>query len=225
MEKIASEALLAAKYNNIILPDDIIEKTFSLDQVYLDYKTSSLQDVEKNRIPEIDEILGPVVTLSKAGYINAPYTETIYELLKARYKKWYHTFPRLAADTVVVCGREVLLIERKNEPFGWALPGGMAEYGEKVEKTAVRELWEETGLRLGENDIKLLGVYSAPNRDSRGHTVSIIYYAILQEKPELLKAGDDAANAAFYSFGNLPKLAFDHKKVIQDFINTVSVQK
>ena len=83
--------------------------------------------------------------------------------------------PKLAADGIILENGKILLIKRRNEPFKdkWALPGGFVEYGEKVEDAAVREVFEETGLKTKIMD--LVGIYSDPNRDPRGHIVSAVF--------------------------------------------------
>ena len=126
-----------------------------------------------------------------------------------RYKS-----PKLTADGVILKGKKVLLIKRKNYPFKgkWALPGGFVDYGEKTEDTAIREVFEETGLKTKINN--LVGVYSDPNRDPRGHTVSVIY--LLEICGGKLKSSDDASDAKFFDLNQLPKLAFDHNKIIKD---------
>ncbi|RLF87536.1 NUDIX hydrolase, partial [Thermococci archaeon] len=95
----------------------------------------------------------------------------------------------------------------------WALPGGFVEYGEKVENAAVREAKEETGLDV--ELLKLIGVYSDPNRDPRGHTVTI---AFLARGKGRVKGGDDASEARVFKFEEVKnlKLAFDHKEIIED---------
>jgi len=109
----------------------------------------------------------------------------------------------------------VLLIERRNPPQGWALPGGFIDYGESAEQAAVREALEETGLAVRLTG--LLGVYSAPDRDPRFHTLSVAYIA--DADPDSIPcAGDDAKNAGFYPLDALPEaVAFDHRKIIEDF--------
>ncbi len=110
--------------------------------------------------------------------------------------------------------KEILLIQRANEPFKgkWALPGGFVEYGETTEKAAIREVLEETGLRAKIDE--LVGVYSDSDRDPRGHTISIVYsLKIIDGK---LVGGSDAKNAKFFDLEELPPLAFDHKKIIND---------
>jgi len=123
--------------------------------------------------------------------------------------------PSVATDGVLIREGKILLIRRRNEPFKgeWALPGGFVEYGERVEDAIIREFEEETGIRVMVK--KLVGVYSDPDRDPRGHTISI---AFLLEGNGEAKAGDDAAEAKFFDLGNLPPLAFDHKKIIEDAV-------
>jgi 8-oxo-dGTP diphosphatase len=124
------------------------------------------------------------------------------------------TFPALAVDGVVIKENEILLVRRKNEPYKgkFALPGGFVEYGEKTEDAVIREVFEETGCRTRVK--KLLGVYSDPTRDPRGHTVSIVY--LLEPVGGEVKAGSDASDATFVDIGDLPPLAFDHGKIVSD---------
>ncbi|MBN2135322.1 MAG: NUDIX hydrolase [Acidobacteria bacterium] len=107
----------------------------------------------------------------------------------------------------------LLLIERKNPPYGWALPGGFVDYGESVENTAIREAKEETGLEITLKG--LLGVYSKPGRDPRFHTITTVFIATAKGKPE---AGDDAVNVQIFTRDNLPKdIAFDHADIIHEY--------
>ncbi len=108
----------------------------------------------------------------------------------------------------------VVLIARVNPPLGQALPGGFVDVGESTEQAVVREALEETGLRILLTG--LLGVYSAPWRDPRRHTLSVVYTA-RPENPESLRAGDDAARAAFFPLDHLPELVFDHDRIMRDF--------
>lgn len=114
---------------------------------------------------------------------------------------------------------QIVLVERKYEPFGWALPGGFVEVGETTQAAASRELTEETQLVIADWKMQLFGVYSQPNRDPRGHSVSVVYSC----EPQLgywlnPKGSDDAKDAKFFSILNLPTLVFDHGKIIEDFI-------
>ena len=122
--------------------------------------------------------------------------------------------PRLTVDGVVIRRGHLLLIQRGREPFRgrWALPGGFVEYGETVEAAVVREVREEAGLET--RIIRLLGVYSHPERDPRGHTVSVVF--LLEVAGGTLRGGDDAARATWFSLDDLPQLAFDHDTIVRD---------
>jgi len=124
--------------------------------------------------------------------------------------------PSLTVDGIILEEKKILLIQRKNQPFKdkWALPGGFVEYGEKTEDAVTREVFEETGLNTKIKN--LIGVYSDPNRDPRGHTVTVVYN--LETSGGSLKASDDASKAEFFDLKDLPDLAFDHDVIIKDFI-------
>ena len=127
--------------------------------------------------------------------------------------------PALTVDGVLIEDGKILLIKRGREPFKgkWALPGGFVEYGERVEDAVIREFKEETGL---DTEIKaLVGIYSDPKRDPRGHTVSIAY--LLERKGGEVKGGDDASDAKFFDIEGLPELAFDHAKIIGDALRLI----
>lgn len=126
--------------------------------------------------------------------------------------------PSIAVDGILIKDGKILLIKRKNEPFKgrWALPGGFVEYGEKVEDAVIREFGEEVGIRAKIK--KLVGVYSDPNRDPRGHVISIVFLLEGEGEP---KAGDDAEDAKFFDLNNLPPLAFDHEKIIKDALKKI----
>ncbi|MCD6512165.1 MAG: NUDIX hydrolase [Thermoplasmata archaeon] len=123
--------------------------------------------------------------------------------------------PSITVDGVIFRNGKILLIKRKNEPFKgkWALPGGFVEYGERCEDAAIREVREETGLNARIK--KLVGVYSDPERDPRGHTISVVY---IMEGEGNEMAGDDASDAKFFDISSLPELAFDHAKIIKDAV-------
>lgn len=125
--------------------------------------------------------------------------------------------PMLTADCIVIdSARRVLLVERGNDPYRgcWALPGGFMEMDEAIEQCAVRELEEETGIRLTTADIALVGVFSALGRDPRGRTVTAAYLAHVPEGT-MAHAGDDAAALRWWPLSELPPLAFDHQDIIQ----------
>ena len=125
--------------------------------------------------------------------------------------------PEITVDLVIELedrpGRPVVVIRRGHPPPGHALPGGFVDVGETVEHAAVREAREETGL-----DVKLralLGVYSDPARDPRGHSVAIVYVATAQGEPV---AGDDAAAVIVTDPQEAPPLIFDHGQILADYI-------
>ena len=126
--------------------------------------------------------------------------------------------PLLAVDIIIELadrpGRPIVLIERRNPPPGWAIPGGFVDVGESIEQAAVREAREETALEV--TLTALLGVYSDPKRDARGHTASAVYVAVAQGAP---RAQDDAAAVGVFSPEHLPvNLAFDHHRILADYL-------
>ena len=107
----------------------------------------------------------------------------------------------------------IVLIKRKNRPHGWALPGGFVDYGESLEKAAIREAKEETSLCV--TLIHQLHTYSDPSRDSRHHSITTVYVGRASGKP---RAADDAAEAAIFDERALPdNIAFDHREIIRDY--------
>jgi len=135
-------------------------------------------------------------------------------------------FPLVAVDGVVISEGKIVLITRKNEPFKgkYALPGGFVEYGEKVEEACIREVEEETGLRV---TIKgLVGVYSDPNRDPRGHVISIAFLCELIGGS--IRASSDAASVKWVNLKDIldgkVELAFDHAKIIIDAIERFKIK-
>lgn len=122
-------------------------------------------------------------------------------------------FPKLTIDIIINLESKIILIKRKNPPYGWALPGGFVDYGETVENAAIREAKEETSLDL--KNLKQFQVYSEPTRDPRGHNISVVFTAEGTGEP---KAADDAKEIGLFDQNNLPKeIAFDHKKIITDY--------
>jgi ADP-ribose pyrophosphatase YjhB (NUDIX family) len=132
------------------------------------------------------------------------------------------TWPRKPFPTVDIVieidledGRQgIVLIERKNPPYGWALPGGFVDYGESLEQAAIREAKEETSL-----DIELLEqlhTYSEPGRDPRFHTITTVYIARAKGRPQ---ARDDAKNTGVFTAADRPRpLAFDHDGILEDYL-------
>jgi ADP-ribose pyrophosphatase YjhB (NUDIX family) len=123
-----------------------------------------------------------------------------------------YTNPLVTVDIIIETEEGIVLVERKNHPFGWALPGGFVDYGESLEQAAAREALEETGLNITLK--QQFGTYSDPERDPRHHTISTVFIAVADGSP---KAGDDAAKAEVFTEHNLPDLAFDHAKILADY--------
>jgi 8-oxo-dGTP diphosphatase len=121
--------------------------------------------------------------------------------------------PLPTVDIIIECNGGVVLIERKNEPRGWALPGGFVDYGESLEHAAVREAQEETGLVV--TLLEQLHTYSDPSRDPRHHSMSTVFIATADGQP---KGADDARQAAVFSPENLPEtIVFDHRTILDDY--------
>ena len=128
--------------------------------------------------------------------------------------------PAVTADCVVITREaepKVLLIQRGGEPFKgcWAFPGGFMNMDETTEECAIRELEEETGLKV--TDVHQIGAYSRVDRDPRGRTITVAYLAVIDQLMEV-KGQDDAAKAEWFPLSDLPSLAFDHSDIIRDTI-------
>lgn len=122
--------------------------------------------------------------------------------------------PVPTVDTIIEINGGIVLIDRKNEPFGWALPGGFVDYGETLEDAAIREAKEETSLDI--RNLRLLGCYSNPARDARYHTITTVYVAEGEGMPQ---AADDAKGVSVFAIDSLPgTLCFDHAEILADYI-------
>lgn len=125
--------------------------------------------------------------------------------------------PFLTVDAIIrIPGKGIVLIERKNPPYGWALPGGFVDYGESLENAVCREAREETGLDL--EGLEQFRAYSDPGRDPRHHTVSVVFKALGRGVP---KAADDARRVKVFPKDQLPEnLAFDHARILKDYFES-----
>ena len=126
--------------------------------------------------------------------------------------------PAVTADCIVITKEtvpQVLLIQRGIDPFKgcWAFPGGFMNMDETTEQCAIRELEEETGMKV--TALQQIGAYSKVDRDPRGRTITIAYLAVVDE-PIAVTGQDDAAKAQWWSIDSLPPLAFDHEEIMQD---------
>ncbi len=132
-------------------------------------------------------------------------------------RTWPRRNPLLTVDVIIEMEDKpgsIVLVSRRNEPLGWALPGGFVDYGETVEAAAARETREETGLAAV--DLREFRAYSDPSRDPRGHTVSIVFTAKAAGAP---RGGDDARIAQVFASDDLPEaIVFDHRTIIEDYL-------
>lgn len=126
--------------------------------------------------------------------------------------------PRVAVDGLVLVDGGLVTVVRGHDPFRGlpALPGGLVELGERVEDAVVREVLEETGLET--RVVRLVGVYSDPSRDPRGHVVSVVYE--LERTGGELRAGSDASDVRCLDPRALPRLAFDHNRIVADWLGS-----
>ena len=123
--------------------------------------------------------------------------------------------PVPTVDIIIEFGEGIVLIDRKNPPFGWALPGGFVDYGETLEDAARREAAEETGLQVELS--RQMHTYSDPRRDTRRHTISTVFIA---KGSGRLEAADDAKQAGVFRRDSLPRpLAFDHGQILDDYFD------
>ena len=134
--------------------------------------------------------------------------------------------PAVTADCVVITREaepKVLLIQRGFNPFKgcWAFPGGFMNMDETTEQCAIRELEEETGLKV--DTIHQIGAYSKVDRDPRGRTITVAYIAII-DSPQEVQGRDDAAKAEWFPISDLPELAFDHEEIMSDAINFYAIK-
>ena len=131
--------------------------------------------------------------------------------------QYRNPFPTV--DIIIEIQGGIVLIERKNPPYGWALPGGFVDYGESLEHAAQREAREETSLEI--TNLRLVGCYSDPQRDARMHTISTVFAAEGSGTP---LAADDADNLTIFPTDCLPQqLCFDHSKILADYIGKLAV--
>lgn len=192
-----------------------------------DFESADINSLKKYS-DKIDDDLSDYLSISNSissrkGYGGTSKDQVLYQI-KTAYKTLdneehrlrypffdYLKSPKPTVDAIVLKKNKLLLIKRKYEPFGWALPGGFIEYGESAETAVERELKEETGLKAV--SINQFHTYSSPDRDERFHTISVVF--IVEVLGDAI-ASDDAAQIGWFSLDNLPEIAFDHKKILDD---------
>lgn len=130
-------------------------------------------------------------------------------------RKRQYRGPSPCVDVILEREGAVLLIERKNPPHGWALPGGFVDYGESAEDAAVREAMEEVQVEV--ELVRQLHTYSAPDRDPRQHTLSVVFVARFKHPDATPQGADDAKACRFFPRDALPDLAFDHRQILEDY--------
>lgn len=179
-------------------------KIFAEEIIKISYSDSAIQSVaflfsDKNLLSEFKQVFE-----SHRGYILRKISR----------------IPIPTVDAIIVFpGKKILLIKRKNPPFGWALPGGFLEYNESLEECVKREVEEEVGLKV--KSLKQFHTYSQPGRDPRFHTVSTVFVVKTRGEP---KAGSDARDFAIFHINSLPpkkNFAFDHWQIIRDWVKSL----
>jgi ADP-ribose pyrophosphatase YjhB (NUDIX family) len=123
--------------------------------------------------------------------------------------------PNLTIDIIIRYQGGIVIIKRSYKPHGWALPGGYVDYGESCEAAAIREAKEETNLNI--QLVRQFKVYSDPRRDPKKHNVTVVFIA--EGKGEL-KAGNEVEDVEIMMENNVPKLCFDHNKIVMDYFNS-----
>ena len=130
-----------------------------------------------------------------------------------------HRNPIPTVDIIIELADGIVLIKRKNPPYGWALPGGFVDYGESLEEAAVREAREETSLDV--QLVRQLHTYSDPARDARFHTISTVFIAKASGTP---RAADDAVEIGVFKRDDMPSpLCFDHSRILEDYFSLMSL--
>lgn len=207
---------------------ELIIKTHSLSKTASEMKMSYRH--LWGEIKEMEEAFGGSLVSSERGGAGGGKTELTAAGMKllseyARGIEGLNAFldnrgflkPSLTVDGIAIYKDKLVLIKRARPPYKgrFALPGGFVEYNEKVENAVVREMKEETGLSTKVRS--MIGVYSDPERDPRGHTVSVVFE--LDVTGGTMRSGDDAKEVKLFSLGKLPELAFDHDMIVAEFIS------
>ena len=171
------------------------------------------QEIFRHLREDDSKLLDIIIVVSNEEVFDE-FKDTVYFYLEHIVHK-VSNGPFSTVDIIIEIDGAIVLIERSNPPFGWALPGGFVDYGESLEQTVVREVKEETNLKL--ISPKQMHTYSKPGRDPRFFTVTTVFTASGKGK---LRSGDDAKGARVIKHKDLMKFdyAFDHKDVIRDYL-------
>ncbi len=180
----------------------------------------SYEATAKIMAQEVFRYIQNINSFSLKKIIFVLYSEKAFSIFKNNLERYLEYMfkktswgPFLTVDGIVEYKGGIVLIERKNPPFGWALPGGFVDYGESAENAVIREIKEETNLNF--KDILQFHTYSEPDRDVRFHTVSIVFVG---KGEGSLKASDDAKGAGVFKKRTLPeRIAFDHRRIIEEY--------
>ena len=239
INNILEECLLFSGYDLDIRRADVVNRFDETCQgtvpvaLWIISDSTSFEDAVRKAVSlgaDADTVGAIVGSISEAIWgIPKEIEQSIISFLTEEMKEVVEKYPRPAvtADCIVITKEpdpKVLLIERGDEPFKgcWAFPGGFMNMDETTEQCAIRELEEETGLRVSE--VHQIGAYSKVDRDPRGRTITVAYLAIIDE-PVAVTGQDDAAKAEWWPLSDLPHLAFDHYDIIQDAVKVYNRHK
>ena len=165
------------------------------------------------QMPRVEEQETKIRDKSRRRVIHLIHADSIFPDLIFYFPMHKYKNPLPTVDLIIEYDSGIILIKRKNPPYGWALPGGFVDYGESLEAAAVREAREETGLDV--HLVRQFHAYSEPERDSRFHTITVVYIARAKGIP---RAGDDAADVGVFAGDKLPEdIVFDHRDILMDY--------
>jgi len=218
--KTDEEIIRKATYNSLILAEENNLESIAFCALGCGVGNFSYQAASKIMAQEVFRYLRDIETPKLKKIIFVLYSDEAYNIFEKNVLGYLEYItdkiskgPFLTVDGIVLYKDGIVLVERSNPPFGWALPGGFVDYNESVEEAVAREIKEETNLDFF--DFRQFKVYSSKDRDPRFHTVSVVFVG--KGKGEL-KASSDAKNTGVFNLDSLPsKIAFDHKNIISDF--------
>jgi len=220
--KTSEEAIRRSAYNALLCAHDNNISSIAFCALGCGTGKFSPSDSAKIMAQEVFRYVHEISARSVKKIVFVAYSDRVYQAFSNNIERYLNYMikkvsqgPFLTVDGIVEYNNGIIMIERSNPPLGWALPGGFVDYGESVESAVIREVKEETNLDFV--DIKQFHTYSNPGRDPRFHTVSVVF---IGKGRGTLKSGDDAAGAGVFSEENLPaNIAFDHKKIIQGYLD------